>query len=301
MRFLLRIFTVFLGVGFLCLWTWMLHVTSTQPTDHQEAKDFSTLTPDTFLHVQQLRKKKLRSFCLENPKLSGLQSVESAEHLLSRMTANEKLQMVYCKAGATGIDAWEELLEVLTEKDDVTIETPVVDLHNLNSSLTENQENRYNLAMVEKVFRSYTKIIFVRDPFERLVSAYTQGFAGEITFSEFLEDVLSLERGTRDDSGTTMVSLCQPCFVQYDYIIMLDFLRAEVFHLMKRMGIPEAVLRPKFSNIQSQLTHKWLTQNLFRGLTSEQITQLSEVYQPDLEAFPFYNSLLLNNSNGKIR
>ncbi|CAH2255908.1 carbohydrate sulfotransferase 9-like [Pelobates cultripes] len=304
MHFFYRILTLLIVVVLLYLWTKIIHVISNQQTailpkmkNHKEEPNVSINTSDKFLYVQQLRKKRLREFCPQHPELSRLESVHGVEDLLSRMIVNEKLQIVYCKAGTSGMDLWENLLQKIKRRDDVTIETPVIDNNVLNSSLVSKQQTSYNLTMVENIFRTYTKVVFVREPFERLVSVYTQGFAGEMTFSDLLEDVLDT---IDDDMFRPIVTLCHPCFVKYDYIVMHDFLRTEVFYLMKRIGLPDYILQPEFSDTQSKMTHKWLMENLFRGLTRQQIKQLAKVYSLDIEAFNFHKSLLLKNYIGRF-
>uniref|UniRef100_A0A8C5PFQ6 Carbohydrate sulfotransferase n=1 Tax=Leptobrachium leishanense TaxID=445787 RepID=A0A8C5PFQ6_9ANUR len=264
--------------------------------NHAEESKVLNITPDRFLYIQQLRKRRLQGFCLRNPEEGMMESVEGAENLLSGMIVNEKLQMLYCMAGATGTDTWENLLEKVKGEDDVTIETPVVDHLSSNSSVVPAEQSSYNLSVVEKIFRTYTKVVFVREPFERLISAYLQGDAGELTFDEFLEDVLGSYAS--EDEGNPwkpVVRLCHPCFIKYDYIVLHDFFRTDVFHLMKRIGIPDHILRPEFSDAQSKLTQKWFAENLFSRLTREQVEQISEVYRMDLEAFPFHRSLLLKS------
>ncbi|KAM8945395.1 carbohydrate sulfotransferase 11-like [Pelodytes ibericus] len=279
---------------------WTEFASEKEESGHKEEIKLPTITSDAFLHVQQLRKQQLKEFCLHHPELSRLESMQTAEHLLSTMTVNNKLQMVYCMAEGTGIDTWDKLLELVKMKDEVTIETPVIDFYKPNASLAPSQQNGYNLTMVEHVLRSYTKVIFVREPFERLVSAYSQGLAEDLTFDEFVEDVLSAVDASEDGRGP-IVSLCQPCFIKYDFIVTHDSLTPEVFHLMKRMGLPDHVLRPEFSDAQSRITRKWLTKNLFKGLTTEQAQQLSEAYSADFEAFSFHTSLLLRYSPGRSK
>ncbi|XP_075451580.1 carbohydrate sulfotransferase 9-like isoform X2 [Ascaphus truei] len=314
MRFFLRILAILLGIGFLCLWTRMLHVLSTQgegpyvpriiPIEaqyHKEEPKYSSVTSDTFLHVQQLRKKRLRHFCLRKTKLNNFHTRRNAQNLLSSMAVNAKLQMVYCKVTAVGIHNWEHLLEAIEGRAEITIETPVVAHPHQGSVSTSSQLSGYNMSMLETVLRSYTKVIFVRDPFERLVSAYMEGFAGEITFNQFIENVLNLDYGQEDDSWKPLTSMCHPCLLRYDYIMMYGFLRTEVHHLLKRLGLPDGIFLPEFSDTQAIWTHRWLTENLFVELTTQQRKQLLEAFSWDFEAFPFYSSLLWNNSTGVIR
>ncbi|XP_053565350.1 carbohydrate sulfotransferase 14 [Bombina bombina] len=288
MRLCLRLCVLASGIISLGLWTWMLNVLSSPYTEHNETPKNPFISHDKFLHVQQLRKKKLRNFCLQNAELSSLQARRNAEQLLSKLEVNHNLQTVYCKAGGTDVGIWEQLLKVIN-RSEITVEAPIVNPSPVSPS---NQLSNYNVFTLETILRSYTKILFVREPLERLVSAYIQSFAGNIPFSQFIDDFLSLKPENTDDFHKTVVDVCHPCFIRYDYIVMYGFLRAEIQHLIKRMSLPETVLVQEFTDTQTKQAHKWLMKNLLKELNVQQLKQLVKAYSWDYGAFTFYRSLL---------
>ncbi|KAM4692808.1 carbohydrate sulfotransferase 11-like [Discoglossus pictus] len=296
MRFLLRVLVLLLAVGLLGLWMRTLSGLSSQNTGPKEEPKPSSIPSDTFLHVQQLRKKKLQHFCLRHPELNSLDKKSSADGLLSSMTASNKLQMVYCRTKGEGHSLWEQLLQEIEKRADITIETPVVGQQNTTSSPIQLRD--YNLPRLEIILRSYTKVIFIRDPLERLISAYMEGFSGEIPFSEFVDNVLAL--GKSDDWYRPVIDLCHPCFIRYDYIVMHDYLRDEIQHLINRMGVHDSASLIRSSDTQSKQTRRWLTENLFRQLETQQRKELVEAYSSDYEAFTFYSSFLWDNHSGDI-
>ncbi|XP_004914871.1 carbohydrate sulfotransferase 10-like isoform X2 [Xenopus tropicalis] len=288
MRFALRVSLL----GIIGLLVWVLGRLLSQQQDPEATSPTLSITVDTFLHVQQVRKKKLHHFCLEHPDLRTLQTAEVAQNLLSTMAANQKLQMLYCKPTSEGRDLWEELLKQIEERADITIQSPVV--YDGPRDSPPNPLSAYNLSMLEKVFQSYTKVLLIRDPFERLVSSYLQDSAGEVTFDKFLEDGLTDGPGDGDGSWTPIVFLCHPCFIRYDYIVKYDFFNTEVLHLMKRMGLPESALAPLLVDNGSMWAYKWLNENLLQLVTKEHIEQIIEIYSWDFEAFPFKISSFWN-------
>ncbi|XP_075056867.1 carbohydrate sulfotransferase 11-like isoform X2 [Mixophyes fleayi] len=304
MKLTLRFSILMLLLGIIYLWMMMIKTTPDQETvikqtSTKEKLRRSSVTYDTFLHVQQLRKKKLRYFCRQFPELNTLNVSDRAEHLLSSMTVSPKLQMVYCKSTDVAIDEWEELIQEMEKRSDVTIPSPLLDYH--RPDMFPHQLRDYNLTMLEQVLRTYTKVLFVRDPFQRLVSMYMQDHAGEITFDEFIEDILIMETGKSGVSSSSVISLCHPCFIQYDYIVMYDFLKIELYHLFKRIGAPDGIQLPRSTDTKSKLTSEWLAENFFRGLSKQQINQLAEIYSQDFAAFRLRNSLLWNKTLGTIR
>ncbi|XP_069810595.1 carbohydrate sulfotransferase 11-like [Dendropsophus ebraccatus] len=255
----------------------------------------TSITLDSFLHVQQLRRKQLRNFCKKFPQFGNVSTSDSAEHLLSSMTLSHKLMTLYCKPEDVTIDGWEELVQSLERRSDVTIRNPLP----VDDSASIDTLAKYNPTMFAQVLRTYTKILFVGDPYERLISLYMQGNAGEVTFEEFIEDILLMELGEGGISSSSVITLCFPCFVQYDYIVLLDFLRVELPHLLKRMGLPESVGVPPSVDHEGKATSRWLLENLFRGLSKEQFKQISQLYSWDFAAFPFHNSLIGNRTVGR--
>uniref|UniRef100_A0A8C0FMV0 Carbohydrate sulfotransferase n=1 Tax=Bubo bubo TaxID=30461 RepID=A0A8C0FMV0_BUBBB len=128
-----------------------------------------TLTVDTFLHVQQLRKKRLRAFCSQSGKVATLlRSQELRSRLLSSLRVSTKLDLLYCQVPSTGAEEWQQLLETLEEKGNVT---PAVPLPYSWRHTPKTQLGEFNLTEIETMLGSYTKVLFVRDPFQRLIAA----------------------------------------------------------------------------------------------------------------------------------
>ncbi|NXY92077.1 CHST9 sulfotransferase, partial [Alcedo cyanopectus] len=121
-----------------------------------------TLTLDTFLHIQQLRKQRLRAFCSQAGNASTLprSQVERAE-LLSSLRVSTKLDLLYCQVPLTGMEEWQQLLKKL-EKENLMLPVP---LPHPRQHIPETQLSRFNLSEIEAMLGSYTKVLFIRDPF----------------------------------------------------------------------------------------------------------------------------------------
>ncbi|NXK03186.1 CHST9 sulfotransferase, partial [Herpetotheres cachinnans] len=156
----------------------------------------------------------------------------------------------------------------------------------------ETQLSEFNLTEIEAVLGSYTKVLFVRDPFQRLISTFMQGMGSSPSFSSFVQDVLDSGQQKARVAWKPLVSLCRPCLVQYDYVVMFGFLRQELAHLLRRAGLPWDSLLSKFTDTQVQWTYSWLSEQMFSELSLQQKKQLSHFYRWDLAAFPFPSSFL---------
>ncbi|NXL30530.1 CHST9 sulfotransferase, partial [Glaucidium brasilianum] len=153
------------------------------------------------------------------------------------------------------------------------------------------QLGEFNLTEIETMLGSYTKVLFVRDPFQRLISEFMQGMGSSPSFTSFVQDFLD-SRQQESVAWKPLVSLCQPCLVQYDYVVMFGFLRQELGHLLRRAGLPTDSLPPEFTDTQVQWTYSWLSEQMFSELSLQQKQQLSHLYRWDLAAFPFSSSFL---------
>uniref|UniRef100_A0A8C8ASB4 Carbohydrate sulfotransferase n=1 Tax=Otus sunia TaxID=257818 RepID=A0A8C8ASB4_9STRI len=181
-------------------------------------EDF-TLTLDTFLHVQQLRKKRLRAFCSQSGKVTTL------------LRSQELRGNV----------------------------TPAVPLPYSWQHTRKTQLGEFNLTEIETILGSYTKVLFVRDPFQRLISAFMQGMGSSPSFSSFVQEFLD-SRQQASVAWKPLVRLCQPCLIQYDYVVMFGFLRQELGHLLRRAGLPTDSLPSEFTDTQVQWTYSWLSE-----------------------------------------
>ncbi|XP_062981676.1 carbohydrate sulfotransferase 9-like [Elgaria multicarinata webbii] len=250
----------------------------------------SSLTFDTLLHIQQVRKKKLRSFCHKNRKIVMLPPTQQeASQVLSSIAVNHKLHFLYCKLPATGVEDWEELLEMLVEEENGTLLMPIPYHQQFGN---QKALSEYNLTSMEAMLKSYTKVIFIREPFQRLLSAFMHDLTSRLTFHEFIQYILY--SGSRNDSieWAPLVNLCHPCLVQYDYIMMFGFLGNEVHHLMLRTGLPEHFQIPEFIDCKVQWTYSWLEEKMLSKLTLMEKKELCHFFRSDFAAFHFPGSFL---------
>lgn len=257
-----------------------------------EEADLS-LTFDTFLHIQQLRKKQLRFFCGKIANSTKLPATQlEASQMLSSIMVNNKLQLLYCKTLATGVEGGEHLLEMLEEKG-VTLQMPIPHQQEFDhqKSLSE-----YNLTSMEAMLKFYTKVIFIREPFQRIISAFMHGLAEGQTFKEFIQYILHSGPRNASKEWEPFVSLCQPCLVQYDYVIMFDSLGREVNHLMLRTGLPAKTWLPELMDSRTQGTDRWQEEQMYSELTLKQKEQLCHFFEPDLDAFAFTTSMLWDST-----
>ena len=122
----------------------------------------------------------------------------------------------------------------------------------------------------QQMMKSYFKFLFVREPFERILSAYIDKFfnydpafyslwgpdiaptryvSGEetsyksiITFEEFVNFVVRLHENDefRNEHWQTFDKLCHPCGIDYDFIGGFENLEKEVRHVFEISSLKHA-------------------------------------------------------------
>uniref|UniRef100_A0A6J0UWF9 Carbohydrate sulfotransferase n=1 Tax=Pogona vitticeps TaxID=103695 RepID=A0A6J0UWF9_9SAUR len=294
MRFLHRVFILaFLGFIFLLWWGHLLWRNQDNLSIMDKGVDLPPMF-DMLLHIQQLRKKRLRSFCSKTGKNIRLPSTQNeASHLLSSITVNNKLQFLYCRTPATGVEDWEQLLEMLQEKENVTLQIPIAYHHQFGN---QKALSLYNLTSMESMLKSYTKVIFIREPFQRLTSAYLHGLAGGLSFEEFIQNILDNSSEKNRAEWAPLVTQCHPCLIQYDYILMFGLLGNEVHHLILRTGLPKNIQIPEFIDAKVRWAYSWLEEHMFHELSLVQKQQLCHFYRLDFAAFRFPFSMLWDHT-----
>ena len=175
-----------------------------------------------------------------------------------------------------------------------------------------------------RMLSTYTKIIIVRHPLERLYSAYSSkfvkyktneysndfqirysrqmmAFARKIprketpidgkglTFNEFLHYLSSHDTSDFQEHWKPMHQICHPCLIQYDYIGKFENIQNDSNEILTHLGIKDPVIRyakPKPSNTASSLEE---LKPYFNDSVSE---MLYKNFLPDYELFD-YNKIYL--------
>lgn len=258
--------------------------------------------------LQEIRNRTLRNMCSQKnmPRsiwtLSPLQRKTVLQHIL----VNDQYKFLYCYVPKVACSNWKRVLKVLSgalENVNVNIKmNHMSDLQFLSSFKPE--DIRYRL-------KHYFKFMFVREPMERLLSAYRNKFgeiqsyqrkygveiikryrkgsakdssiAGDdVTFAEFVRYLLDEDVERMNEHWMPVYNLCQPCAVNYNFIGYHENLESDAEFVLQRVGAPPDVHFPQrqtwYKPVTVETLHYYLCslpQKLMRELLPKYILDFS--------------------------
>uniref|UniRef100_A0A0B7A5N4 Carbohydrate sulfotransferase n=1 Tax=Arion vulgaris TaxID=1028688 RepID=A0A0B7A5N4_9EUPU len=160
---------------------------------------------------------------------------------------------------------------------------------------------------------TYFKFVFVRDPFERILSGYRNKFlkpsssyfaylsnklvakyrtnrsqTGGVTFQEFVTYLVDADRKVpMNGHWQPMHEICRPCETNYDFVGKINSLGEDVVHILevnKLAGIMEV---PKQSSSHSFHKTDLYLEQYFSQLPKPLLLSLYKMYYPDYAIFDY--------------
>ncbi|XP_077208661.1 carbohydrate sulfotransferase 9 isoform X2 [Paroedura picta] len=235
--------------------------------DHWKATD----------EIQEKRRGFLYNFCKKYIKES--KPLIHLMRMVSRIYVEDKHKLLYCEVPKAGCSNWKRVLIVLNGLAKSTFNIT----HNtVHYGKHLKKLDSYDLKGIHMRLQTYTKIIFVRDPMERLVSAFRDKFehpnnyyhpvfgkpiikkyrhnadrealstGSGVQFREFIQYLLDSHRPIGMDIHWEQISkLCHPCIINYDFIGKFETLEEDASYFLRLIGAPEDLTFPNFKDRHS--------------------------------------------------
>lgn len=247
----------------------------------------------------------------------GLSAWSLSQWHLSRLFVEDRYRLLYCEVPKAGCSNWKRVLMVLSGRASSTRDIPHDTVHYANNL---RQLKSYSRSGVAQRLRSYTKVLFVREPFERLVSAFRDKFESPnayyhsvfgrpiiskyrpnatltalrtgtgVAFREFVQYLLDVQRPVKMDIHWEPVSqLCSPCVFAYDFIGRFERLQEEAGFLLQSIGAPRNLTFPDFKdrNPDAERTSPSITRRYFAQLKGAERQRLFDFYYMDYLMFNY--------------
>uniref|UniRef100_H2ZUM8 Carbohydrate sulfotransferase n=1 Tax=Latimeria chalumnae TaxID=7897 RepID=H2ZUM8_LATCH len=218
-------------------------------------------------------------------------------------------KFIYCEVPKVGCSNWKRILLML--KMNITTEAVEFEHNVVHSSPLLKRLPAYPRKEQMAMLKNYTKIMFSRNPLERLVSAYRDKFchsnpyyvgvvgesikklyrnntkmAERVSFGEFVQFLL--DSHNEDVHWRQMIKLCDPCNIEYDFLGRYDTMERDADNILRFIGAPEDLHYPSFKEQGTESrTNLGLTEQFLMNLTKEQIDGLNELYKNDSLLFDY--------------
>ncbi|GAA6101313.1 carbohydrate sulfotransferase 8 isoform X1 [Tachysurus ichikawai] len=263
--------------------------------------------------IQQSRRKLMRDVCAKYRSLTRT----ITRRQVSRIYVEDTHKLLYCEVPKAGCSNWKRVLMVLQGQASSTKELRHEQVHYANHL---KRLDSFNVKQIAHRLKTYTKVLFLREPFERLVSAFRDKFespnsyyhpvfgkpiitkyranasrsallTGEgVTFKEFIQYLLDVRRPVgMDIHWERVVQLCSPCLIDYNFIGKFETIEEEANFLLRQIGAPANLTFPSFKdrNPNAARTTSRITQEYFSQLTLNERQKTYDFFYMDYLLFNY--------------
>lgn len=244
----------------------MIHSNNASTTSSSSSPTSGSLTPeswDRLSRIQEARRRLMKEMC---DKYKSSISRTVTPHHVSHIYVEDRHKLLYCQVPKAGCSNWKRTLMVLAGQasNAQTINHDTVHYANHLKRL-----DSFDRQGIMHRLDTYTKVIFVREPLERLVSAYRDKFESPnsyyhslfgkpiiskyrvnaskaalntgsgVTFQEFTQYLLDIHRPVGIDIHWEPANqLCNPCLLNYNFIGKFENMEEESTFLLRWTGGP---------------------------------------------------------------
>lgn len=254
---------------------------------------------------QKDRKQRLKKFCESYKKNNNIELAKESYH---HVIVSDKYRLMYCYIPKVACTQWKKMFLILNDKRQGIQYNEHEKYH---EKWRFNYLAHYTEEAIRTRLRSYYKFLFVREPFERLLSGFEDKFVSniwnwhetsrytsamldryrqehpnatdDITFTKFIYYVLSLRDEARNEHWKSYEGLCHPCAVDYDFIGHFENLGQEAQYVLKKTGLEKIVAFPPIISLNT--SRKVLEK--YSEVPQHMILQLGDAFKNDLEMFNY--------------
>lgn len=262
----------------------------------------------------EARRELMRAMCAKYK--SHTSRTITREHV-RMIYVEDRFKLLYCEVPKAGCSNWKRTLMVLAglASDTRTISH---DTAHYNNGLKKLDSFDYNGIMHR--LQTYTKVLFAREPLERVVSAYRDKFENPnkhyhtvygrhiiakyrphpspeslstgngVTFTEFVQYLLDVHRPVGMDIHWTLVdNLCHPCLIDYNFIGKFENMQEESNFLLRFIKAPRNLTLPQFKdrNPKDQKTSSEITGKYFAQVSPWQRQRVYDFFYMDYQMFNY--------------
>ncbi|CAK8687085.1 unnamed protein product [Clavelina lepadiformis] len=310
--------TIFVGCVLHILYQ-VFHFTTNFVPEYKQLK----YVPAASRSVQEIRQINLKAACRS---FENEESIFNESYLSKQNMYSKTYKFAVCEIQKCGSGAWLKLL--LITEGFYTMEEYFIDEKMRGEKVLQIASEQLSLWPMQnkseqrKIWKNAFKVIMVRNPFDRIVSAYvdklvpgalgfnyfyepmsrkinqkyrhlrhdvesrTRADNGTATFEDFLNYLIDTDGGEDNPHFTFYHALCNPCKVHYDYIIKFETMQEDIEFLQNYLNISEEHRKIFFPPARySARTDK--VKKFYEQTPKELTNKLYSVYKKDFVLFDY--------------
>lgn len=292
------------------------------------------------------RRKNLQNACADIAKLTDSQNlslIQMLEKLLPDMDhliVDDQHKIIYCLVPKVASTNWKRVLLALnTDSKQGSNELNPLRFRGNESSVLNSFKtlNQYS-DMEEVLFKinNYLKFVFVRHPFERLLSAYRNKFENaysdyfrerfgrkivkflrnnptneslqrgdDVTFNEFLTYVTHLNQSDNhklfNEHWKPISDLCFPCFIDYDIIGHYETISEDAEYVLWKLHVYSYLRFPRREDTYNRMPSSTLLTDYYSKVQTELKHNLTQLYKDDISLFGYSDQLPVKSINNDYK
>ncbi|XP_033889339.1 carbohydrate sulfotransferase 11 isoform X1 [Acipenser ruthenus] len=267
--------------------------------------------------LHQMRREQVSDTCRAYSASSRKRRVLTPSDL-KHLVVDEEHEMIYCYVPKVACTNWKRVMMVLTGRGKYS---DPMDIAPNEAHIPSNLKtlNQYTIPEINHRLKSYLKFLFVREPFERLVSAYRNKFTrkyntsfhkrfgtkivrrhrknatqealhsgSDVKFEEFVDYLIhptTQKEEPFNEHWQTVYSLCHPCHIRYDLVGKYETLEQDSNYILRLAGVIDYLRFPTYA--KSTRTTDEMAAEFFQNISSHHQTQLFELYKFDFLMFNY--------------
>jgi len=277
----------------------------------QNKVDMEKLNQSNERHIEvdnAIRKTSIQRACANYPRLYSYGS--PYRKVYSNLYVDEKYRLIYCAIPKVGSSNW---IRTMARMRGVSEEKAAKKNPWKFTSMYVRKLKQYSEAEQQQMLEDYYKVVFVREPIDRLLSAYKDKLGNTIrhdkiwlkmygrqiirlfrpnatqeeiqrgndtTFKEFVQYLI--RKKPNNLHWMQYHKLCRPCQLKYDFIGKYETMDRDAEFILRKVGVEGGIIFPKM--YKTRLGGK---DHFFKSLSTEDYKSLWDVYYADFLMFNY--------------
>lgn len=267
------------------------------------------------------RTKALESAC-QSLEVNGYEFHNIEKSKLDHIVVNDKYKVMYCYVPKVACTNLKRVFLMLTGKLNVTdpLQLSSAKVHSVYNDKYLDYLDSYSVADIKYRLKHYKKVLFVREPLERLLSAFRNKFVDKgntyfkerfgrkiiklyrenpteevlesgtsVTFFEFIQFLLDsrTEKSGFNEHWRPFFDLCHPCHLHYNYIGKYETLDEDVDGLLKLIKVDDWIQFPDRGDSYKSLKTEDILSKFYKSIDPDMLRETVALYQKDFDIFGY--------------